>query len=289
MQKSHSHVATDSGRRLAGGFIVFLLAILISSPALAWGPEAHILVTKWAIQTLPDPLKGYFEAYQGELLAHVNDPAAWIKKDRFEAARQYIYLDEYGRFPYLKLPHSYEAAVHEYGARRVTQRGTLPWQIGEFSLRLTNDMRDGKWDDVRKDAAALGYYVADAHDPLNTTDNYNGQLTGQTGLSTRFGVDLIDRYRNFIFFRPKPAQRISDPTGYAFDTVIEANTWVDRVLLADMRARDDLASYNDDYYDRFYSSVGAMLVRELSGAANDIGSYWFTAWLNAGKPPLNGQ
>lgn len=275
--------------RAAGYAAALLIIIFCASTALAWGPKGHVLVTKWAVETLPDPLKGYFEAYQQELLAHVNDPDEWMKKDRFEAFRHYIYLDEYGRFPYLKLPHSYQAAIRNFGAGRVMQRGTLPWQIGEFSLRLTTDMRQGKWDQARKDAAVLGYYIADAHDPLNTTDNFNGQLTGQTGLSARFGANLIDRYRNFILFRPEPAQRISDPTGYAFGMVIEANTWVNNILLGDLRARDDLPGYNDDYYDRFYSATSSILMHELSGAANDIGSYWYTAWLNAGKPSLASQ
>lgn len=261
-----------------------LLALLMSSPAFAWGPETHTLVTQWAIQTLPQPLQAYFSAYQQDILQHANDPDQWMKKDRFEASRHYIFLDSYSRFPYLKLPHSYKAALAQYGAKRVVHNGTLPWQIGEFSLRLTNDFRTQNWDQARRDAAVLGYYVADAHDPLNTTENDNGQLTGQTGLATRFGVDLIDRYKNFLLYRSRPAQKIDDPTEYAFRTVIESNAWVDNILLADERSRDDLPGYNDDYYDRFYTAVSSVVMHELTSAANDAGSYWYTAWLNAGQP-----
>lgn len=277
----------DRGWRLPAAGAIF--ALLLASPAWAWGPKAHVLVTKWAMQTLPFPLQGYFEAYQQDILAHTQDPQNWIAKDPLERDRHYIQLDAYGRFPYLKLPRSYNAAIKAFGAKRVQHSGTLPWQIGEFSLRLTTDMREGKWDQARADAAALGFYVADAHDPLNTTENNNGQLTGQTGLEARFGVDLIDRYRNFILFRPMPAEKISDPTAYAFKIVLEANTWVDRILLADRESLDDLPGYTDDYYDRFYTAVSFVLAHQLSSAANDIGSYWYTAWLNAGKPSLTGH
>ncbi|MGH9397413.1 MAG: hypothetical protein ACRD18_11260, partial [Terriglobia bacterium] len=250
MKRTHTlSCHTSAGWRLRelslGAF--FCLGLLAASPALAWGPNTHLLVTKWAMQTLPPPLQGYFEAYQQDILGHVNDPDQWVAKDRFERARHYIYLDDYGRFPYLKLPHSYKAAVQAYGAKKVGHSGTLPWQIGEFSLRVTNDMRQQKWDQARADAAVLGYYVADANDPLNTTGNYNGQLTGETGLAARFGVSLIDRYQNFILFRAEPAEKIGDPTEYAFRTVLEANTWVDNILLADRRSLDDLPDYNDDY------------------------------------------
>ncbi|MGH9353237.1 MAG: hypothetical protein ACRD2G_13940 [Terriglobia bacterium] len=275
-------------RSVRAGAIAFstavLLALFTCSQALAWGPQTHSLVTNWAIQTLPEPLQGYFSAYRQDLLGHVNDPDLWMKKDRFEQWRHYIFLDSYGRFPYLKLPHSYKAALAQYGARRVGRDGTLPWQIGEFSLRLTNDFREQKCDQARKDAAVLGYYVADAHDPLNTTENYDGQLTVQPGLAARFGIDLIERYQNFILYRSRPAAKIDDPTEYAFRTVTEANTWVDSILLADKRSRDDLPGYNDDYFDQFYTAVSSVVMHELTAAANDTGSYWYTAWLNAGQP-----
>ena len=37
-------------------------------------------------------------------------------------------------------------------------------------------------DDVLRTAADLGHYLADAHVPLHTTGNYNGQRTNQTGI-----------------------------------------------------------------------------------------------------------
>jgi hypothetical protein len=61
---------------------------------------------------------------------------------------------------------------------------------------------------------------------------------------------------------------------------------METVLLADRNARRSENSYNDDYYDRFYNQAAAILIRELSDAATDVGSYWLTAWINAGRPQL---
>ncbi|HEX5483848.1 MAG TPA: hypothetical protein VFZ08_14595 [Terriglobia bacterium] len=267
--------------------LLIVVSLLASSPlALAWGPEAHRLVIDWTLQTLPPGVQGYFQANRQILFEHANDPERWTKNDRYEQFRHYIYLDTYGRFPYLKLPHVYKEAVARYGKGRIGHNGTLPWQIGEYSLRLTNDFRQQKWNQALEDAAALGFYVTEAHDPLQTTENHNGQLTGQTGLAARFGTELVDRYKNFIFFRATPAVKINDPTEYAFQTVLEANTWVNRILFEDRNALDSLPDYNDDYYDRFYTSVSSILMQELGRAAHDAGSYWYTAWLNAGQPPL---
>jgi len=59
--------------------------------------------------------------------------------------------------------------------------------------------------------------------------------------------------------------------------------------VADRHARSGLSDYTDEYYDRFYSEAGATLIRQLSDATTDVGSYWLTAWINAGRPALPRQ
>jgi hypothetical protein len=280
--------------RLRGGFFQALVALALllgaslssSRPAHAWGPEAHRLCNEWAIGTLPPGMRGFFQANRGFILEHSNDPDTWEKKDRYEKMRHYIFLDKYGLFPYLDLPHAYKLADNKYGAGHLARTGVLPWQIGEYSWKLTEAMKAGKWEEAKLDAAALGFYVADAHDPLHTTRNYDGQLTDQTGLEARFGEGLVDRYSHFFIFRPDDAAKIDDPTEHAFQMALEANTWVSQILWADRQALDDLPGYTDDYYDHFYSRIGSTAMREISEAAHDVGSYWYTAWLNAGRPAM---
>jgi len=268
-----------------------LLALGLIRPrsALAWGPVAHDLVTTWAIQTLPPEIRSFFENNLPFLVGHASDPDELMKKDRYERMRHYVYLDKYGVFPYTTLPHDYSQAKEKLGSSRISRDGMLPWQIGEFSLRLTKAMRAGDWEEVKLDAAALAHYVADAHDPLHTTQNFDGQMTLQTGLLARFDIHLFDRYSKFFIMHPDNAVKIDDPTEYAFQTCLESNVWVNLVLWSDLRARDGLADYNDEYYDRFYDQVGPTVVHEINAAARDAGSYWYTAWLNAGRPQLPGR
>jgi len=271
---------------LLGFGVVLGLGLLSSPQAWAWGPTGHRLAEQWAVETLPPEIRGFFEANRSLLIDHANDPDSLMAKDHLERGKHYIYFEDYGMFPYPKLPHSFERAVHQYGSGRINRNGLLPWQIGKMSLKLTEAMKARNWDEVRTDAALLGHYVADAHDPLHTTENYDGQLTGQTGLASRFEIQLVDRFKNFFIFAPGDASKIEDPTEYAFQICLETNTWVDQVILADRRSLDNLPTYNDDYFDRFYSQVGSVVMRQLNDAAHDTGSYWYTAWLNAGQPPL---
>ena len=89
--------------------------------------------------------------------------------------------------------------------------------------------------------------------------------------------------------RPNDATVINDATAHAFDNCLNAHSWLENILLADIRARAGLSDYTDDYYDRFYNQVGSTLIRQLSDAATDVGSYWLTAWANAGRPAMPKQ
>jgi len=268
-----------------------ILALSVTRPrmGLAWGPKAHEIVDIWAIQTLPPEVRPFFQSNRQFLIEHANDADSLMKTDRYERMRHYIYLDKYGVFPYVNLPHGYAQARGKFTSWRISRDGVLPWQVGEYSLRLTKAMKAGNWDEVKLDAAALAHYVADAHDPLHTTQNYDGQMTLQTGLSARFDIQLFNHYSKLFIMHPENAVKIDDPTEYAFQACLASNVWVDLILWSDLRAHEGLPDYNDEYFDRFYDLVGPTVVQEINAAAHDAGSYWYTAWLNAGQPRLPGR
>jgi len=99
-------------------------------------------------------------------------------------------------------------------------------------------------------------------------------------------MTLVDRFSSFIPLRPNDAMFISDPTDHAFDSCLSSHAWLEQILLADRRARAGLPDYTDEFFDRFYNQAAAILIRQLSEASTDVGSYWLTAWTNAGRPAL---
>lgn len=260
------------------------LGVLLPSSGLAWGENSHKLIVNKALETLPSELRPFFETNRAFLLQHVTDPLEAASKVPAERKNRYLFLDRYGRFPYENLPRNYAAAVKKFTKPKLEANGLLPWQVGVYSERLTNAMKAGKWDEARLAAALLASYVAESHDPFNTTENHDGQLSGQAGVSGRFGSHLIDRYSSFFPMRPNDALYVTDPTDHAFEACLSAHSWLETILLADRNARSGLNAYTDEYYDRFYNQAAAILIRQLSDAATDVGSYWLTAWVNAGKP-----
>jgi hypothetical protein len=283
-------VAAMSARKSRSRALALLAAAAMlafrTPEALAWGQNSHKIVVNQAIDTLPSDIRFFFELNRGILTQHVSDPLDALRKTPAERHNHFLFLDRYGRFPFDTLPRNYKAAVAKYTRAKLEADGLLPWQIGVYSEKLTEAMKAGRWDEAKLDAAILANYVAEAHDPFNTTENFDGHLSAQPGVNDRFGATLVDRYSSFFPLRPNDASFINDPTDHAFESCLSSHSWLETILLADRNARRGQNSYNDAFYDSFYNQAAAILIRQLSDAATDVGSYWLTAWVNAGRPQL---
>jgi hypothetical protein len=266
--------------------LLAVVAVLAAPPAFGWGQNSHRTIAAKAIDALPPELRAFYEANHQQVAQNVAAPIDLAARTLAEKKNQYIFLDKYGRFPFDSLPRNYNAAVRKHTKRVLDANGLLPWQIGVYSEKLTNAFRARNWEDVKQFSALLAFYVAQAHDPFATTDNFDGHLSNQTGADQRFSVYLPDRYNQYFFLRPNEAEQVYDPTDRAFDICLNAHSWLENILLADRRARRGLVGYTDEFYDRFYNQAGAILIRQMSDAATAVASYWLTAWNNAGRPQL---
>jgi hypothetical protein len=286
-----SHALDRLIRRTLRAAPVLLLAILFLAlpSSFGWGDNAERMIVDKAVDTLPDEMRPFFQANRGYMMQHVTDPLEAEARSPAEQPKGFIQLDHYGSYPYASLPRTYTAAVEKFGRRQLTARGVLPWQIGLYSQKLTDALRAHDWDEAKLSAAILAHYVAAAHDPFKSTINKDGALSDQQGINERFGVGLVDRYQRFFFLKPNEAAFIRDPTDHAFEMSLDAHSWLENILLADRRAHEGLTGNTSEYYDRFYAQAGAVLIRQLTDAATDTGSYWMTAWINAGRPQLPGS
>jgi hypothetical protein len=268
---------------------IIVSAFTLASSISAWGANAQRLISNKAVETLPSELAGFYEANRLRILAKITDPLDALNKNPAEQRYHILYLNRYAPFPFDSLPRNYKAAVKKFGLPKIEANGVLPWQIGVYSEKLTTAFRERNWDDVRLYSTLLAHYVAEAHDPFNTADDVNVRASGQFGVSDRFGASLVDRYSLFFPLRPNDAHYVKDPTDNAFEACLSAHSWLQIIILADRRARNGLSDYTDEYFDRFYNQAGAVLIRQLSDAASEVGSYWLTSWINAGRPNLPQQ
>ena len=288
MRPRHLAKATKTARGVRLRAAIFgLLALCAPALARAWGVNSEQLIANKGVDTLPAEMQPFFEANRDFIVRHSGDPFDWLDKTpAIERPNHVLRLERYGKYPFDALPRDYKAAVTKYGKPKVQAGGVLPWQIGVYSAKLTAAMRAGNWEQAKLMAAYLAAYVAEAHDPFNTTVDFDGTAAGQPGVNTRFGTALVDHYSHFFPMHPNDAVFITDPTDRAFEDCLAAHAWLENILLADRNAHTGLAGYDDEYYDRFYDRAGAIVIRQLTDAATDVGSYWMTAWINAGRPEL---
>src|SRR5258707_14678974 len=167
------------------GFIAAVWGLAAPRPTLAWGESAQRMVVNHAVDTLPYEIRPFFENNRKFLMDHVDDPLGLIDEHPWERNNPFIELDKYGKFPFSALPRSYKAAIAKYSKSKIQATGLLPWQIGVDSEQMEEDMRAGRWEQAKLDAAFLANYVGETHDRFNTTGNFDGGLTQPDGIKQR--------------------------------------------------------------------------------------------------------
>ncbi len=206
--------------------------------------------------------------------------------DPSEGPRHFLDIDLYGPYPFVELPHNYDDAVAKFGEGTVIKRGLATWRIANYTQLLSEAMKSGHAEKIVQTAGALAHYVEDIHMPLHVVKNYNGQLTNQHGVHQRFEDDMVDAYTEQIHLTPKMASEIEDPLETAFDIVLDSYVYADNLLHADRQAKLGEDSYGTPYLEKFFRFSGWIAVQRMSEAASATASYWYTAWLRAGKPEL---
>lgn len=59
-------------------------------------------------------------------------------------------------------------------------------------IEITKAFEAKNVDLILKYSADIGHYIGDAHVPLHTTENYNGQMTGQKGIHGLWESRLVE-------------------------------------------------------------------------------------------------
>lgn len=289
-----------SAFRIAGALV--LLILVRPSDSGAWGFWSHRQIHQHAVRSLPEGLSPFFIANAETLAAWSVKPDQRRWSDPSESPKHYIDIDRYGSAPFDSLPRIRSEADGRYGRTTVDTNGTVPWVIADLtdSLALAMRRRDGR--EIIRIASDLGHYIADAHVPLHTTENYDGQLTGQKGLHARWESRLPERFGTGYGLRPQSAVPIADPLQEAFRIILESETLVDSVTSLDLKAREGIpeerlmrkrerrgrteVEFTAEFYDRYHALLNGMVERRLQAAIGSVASYWTTAWERAGRPDL---
>jgi hypothetical protein len=225
----------------------------------------------------------FFEEYRDYLREHSTDPDV----DDLPGYYHYIDIDYYTEFFEGTFPHDWEEAVDQYGYDVITDNGTVPWVIELWTDSLTILMDDGEWETVWQLAAELGHYVADSHEPLHLTLNYNGQLTGNYGIHSRYETHMINPHLSELPLPDSTSNYWSSVIDSVFRYIDEIYPYVNEIIAADDLAAGQDPNYNSTYYNLLWDELDSLTISVIHCAIVDLASIWQTAWINAGSPTLS--
>jgi hypothetical protein len=276
--------------------LVVVVVLAFPQPTTAWGFEAHKFIVDRMIELLPPELKPLFVARRAFIVERAIDPDLWRNVWEDEAPNHFLDIDHeaFGPYPFPGLPRDYADAVQKFGRDFVHQQGLLPWRTSEFFGRLLREFDSLKRtpppgyaaDNIVLYAAVLAHYVSDGHVPLHAVVNYNGQLTGQDGVHSRWEGELFERNRSSLKIAPPPLKPVTVPRDAMFDLLLASNRLAENVLAVDRKAAEGREFYDDAYFDAFAKGTLSTLERRLNDSISAVASFIVGAWETAGKPAI---
>jgi hypothetical protein len=270
--------------------IVASVILLAPSPASAWGFDAHRFILSRAIPLLPAEIRPFFERYQPVIVEHAIDPDLWRTAGwEEESPKHFVDMDAYGPYPFKAIPRDFDEAVKQYGREFVLKNGTLPWRTEEIYKKLVEAFAQKasySRENIKFFSSVVGHYVSDAHVPFHAALNYDGQLTRQWGIHSRFESELFERYQSTLALAPPPLAKVANVRDFIFDTLIASFPLVQPILDADRAAAEGRDAYTDEYFTQFFGKVKPMLERRLGDAISGVASIITAAWIDAGRPAV---
>jgi len=278
-------------------FIAAFFMLFLSS----WGFQPHKLMNQHAIFTLPAELSLFYKKHRYQIREYAINADKRVYIDPAESPRHFIDLDRIADHDSVQIP--WKQAKEKYNEKYLISRGIVPWQIEKSYRQLKNAFYDKDIKRIIKISADLGHYTADAHVPLHTSSNYNGQLTDQVGIHSLWETRLPEKFSKDYPLYVGPADYVDNVLEYAWKAVLESHSLLDSVLKVEkelskrlpkvlhrayiQRGQQIQTNYSDFYATNYHNRLNGMVMRRMKKSIHAIGSLWYTAWIDAGQPDLS--
>jgi hypothetical protein len=266
-----------------------VLAIALPSPGWTWGSATHHYIAQNYSKHLPPAIDG-LRAYDATVDLHVTDPDTRRPTTPGEAPRHFIDIDYYDEFIAHAMPHDRAVLEALYDAQTVLDKGIVPWAVGEVVTTLSQQFQAQQWSAAALTIADLCHYVGDATQPLHCTENYDGQMTGNSGIHSRYETSMMSTHIVDLHTSPMPVAYYPNPPDALFGIVSGSWDGVSTVLQADNTAKAASGgSINSVYYNSLWSNTQSLTRTRIDSATVATASFVYTAWVNAGQPAVPGS
>ena len=295
-------------RKLLCSVFIIIISTTFNTYSYAWGEWGHEHINKAAIFTLPSSLQIFFFNHADYITYEsvVPDIRKYTMADKMEFARHYIDLEDYNYSSTSNMPVSLKEAVGQYGDSALNKSGILPWYIEVMMDKLTATMKAGRTTEILFLAADLGHYIADAHMPLHTSANHDGQLTDQRGIHAFWESQLPELFGYKYNLHTANAHYINDISKEVWSIIEHSHSLADTLLATErdlkiefkgkvyatdatgkpLKNKFNQSMHTKEYAQQYHKLLHGMVEKQMRLAIYELGCFWYTAWVNAGKPDM---
>ncbi len=278
----------------------------------AWSSQTHGTIASEAIESLPSPWNDFFSNYSDFFDVHGNDPDGYrsVVEDRSNVLfrkEEPRHFDDHN----LKL---YDGEVYDehdpanahlidgvftnedidFVAINVSfdsdkyRKGVIEWTVQNLTRDLTEYMIDlgtdptnnTKWNLVMITMCYVSHYAADATMPFHGTADYDGQLSGHSGIHGYTENTMTENptygHLDEVVFSHNSAIYIESPFNQTVGSIETSLANVSAVLDA-----DDLFELNSSWSDNMWSVIGDMWSDRIDLAAVTTANLWYTALVDS--------
>lgn len=290
----------SSALKTTGLLALLTLIVLVNG---SWGFLVHKTAHQLAVYELPENLQSFFFHHLDYLEYNAVRPDVRRSQDSTEAPKHFIDLEAYGKKAARKMPLKWEDAVAKYSRDTLLKYGYVPYHVIYMKNKLTEAFKSGNKDSILFYAADLGHYIEDAHVPLHTSINYDGQLTNQKGLHALWesmvpeleitNYNLSSTHQAVYLKKPEKAiwQAVRKahallPAVFAKEKEVSARFTPAQKFRTQMRRGKEYKSYTTEFAQAYAASLKNTINEQLISSANLVADFWYTAWVDAGRPDL---
>jgi len=181
--------------------------------------------------------------------------------------------------------------------------GILPWHLMRMQRRLTEAFIKKDKQRILQLSAEMGHYIGDAHVPLHTTQNYNGQLTDQVGIHALWESHIPEYFAASTYqLWTGKAVYWNNPAAEFWKICKDSQLLVADVLSLEKKVRDTFPADKQwcfviqgkgtikkpciDFSNAYQQAMDGMVEKQMKKTIQAIANSWYTAWLDAGQPNL---
>lgn len=287
-------------RKIIFSFTLVVMVLGLSS----WGFLVHRTVNQLAIYQLPKTMQPFFFIYKDYLVYNAPRPDQRRNTDKDEGHKHFMDMEYFGPSPFDSVPQQWEAAIAKYGIDTLKVYGTLPYIIIATQKKLTEAFRNKNRDSILFYAADIGHYIADAHVPLHTSLNYDGQLTNQRGMHDLWETTVPEILINSYDLSSKHRARyLTNPTKTIWNIIKHTHSLVPNMMAQEIEVSKKFTDstkfrwqerwgkmrrfYTAPFAREYSKALGNSINNQLKSSAEHLADFWYTAWVDAGKPDLS--